>query len=251
MIGRHGQITTLIISDIHGNLEALEAVLACRGPEQEVVCLGDLVGYGPNPNEVVRLVRDLDPTACLLGNHDLAVLGAVPLELFNSDAARAARWTAGRLKPDLRDWLREHAPTQTLPGTHLAHASPKDPIWEYMEESWQGPENFESFSGPLCFVGHTHVPRVFEQTGTNSYTPVRLLGEGETVQLGDNVRMIVNPGSVGQPRDGDWRAAYGVWNPEAGTFTAHRTEYAVETTQQKILDAGLPRFLAQRLTLGR
>lgn len=241
----------LVLSDIHANLEALEAVLSDAGEVDAILCLGDLVGYGPNPNEVSERVRNLAPAACLSGNHDLAALGRISLKVFNRDAATAARWSSEHLRPDMREWLMSLESSHAVDGAYLAHASPRDPVWEYMEHPGQGPSNFAAFAGPVCFVGHTHVPRAFEQSPGKQFTPTHVLAAGERLNLGGEVRMIVNPGGVGQPRDGDWRASYALWHRDDHTFEVRRVEYPVEQTQQKILDAGLPESLAYRLSLGR
>lgn len=241
----------LVLSDIHGNVDALQAVLSAAGPLDQVVCLGDLVGYGPNPNEVVEQVRGLKPLACLVGNHDLAALGEVPIDLFNTDAAGAARWTGERLRDDHAAWLRGLHSSDRIPDAYLAHGSPRDPIWEYMELPGQGPPNFDLYTEHLCFVGHTHVPRLFEQAAGKGFTPVHALGDGDRVRVAGEVRLIINPGSVGQPRDGDWRASYGIWDPHEGWFQLHRIDYPVERVQRKILDAGLPASLGARLRVGR
>lgn len=241
----------LLLSDIHANEVALEAVLAAAGDVAATVCLGDLVGYGPNPNEVIERVRDLAPIACLAGNHDLAALGSVSVDMFNTEAAKAARWTGEQLTPENRAWLEALLPEGRVADAHLAHASPRDPVWEYLELPEQGPPNFESFDGHLCFVGHTHVPRLFEHTNGRRFTPAHALAEDAAIVLRRDVRMILNPGSVGQPRDGDWRAAFAIWNLEMATFELHRVEYEVEETQRRIEHAGLPPVLGYRLTLGR
>jgi predicted phosphodiesterase len=244
-------VPILVLSDIHANLEALEAVMSDAGDVDAVLCLGDLIGYGPNPNEVSERVLSLAPVACLSGNHDLAALGRTSLKVFNRDAATAAQWSGDHLAPDTREWLLTLQSAQAVDGAYLAHASPRDPVWEYMEHPGQGPPNFDAFEGSLCFVGHTHVPRAFEQSPGKLFTPAHGLKAGERLSLGGDVRMIVNPGGVGQPRDGDWRASYGLWDRGHLTFELRRVEYPVEQTQQKILDAGLPESLAYRLSLGR
>jgi len=242
----------LVLSDIHSNLEALEAVLADAPPHDAVLFLGDLIGYGPNPNECVDRVRELPNLTTLVGNHDLAALGRLDLELFNPDARRAAEWTAEHLRADVRDFLNAlEAKLQTSEYV-LAHGSPRDPVWEYMVAAHQGPPNFREFRAPVCFVGHTHVPRAFEEipNGRKSRVDVTLPDAGDVTRLDTSDRKILNPGGVGQPRNGDPRAAYGVWDSERGTFTFRRVPYPFEETQEKILAAGLPEVLAYRLQLG-
>lgn len=240
----------LVLSDIHANIEALEAVLAAAGGQYgAVLSLGDLVGYGPNPNEVVTRIRELGPQLALVGNHDLAALGQLDLEMFNPYAREAAEWTAWCLASESRSYLSGIEPSAAGENVELFHASPRDPVWEYMEEGWQGRPNFAAFQAPLAFVGHTHVPRVFVLDESGGVT-VGVPGAGETLQLEPGNRYIVNPGGVGQPRDGDPRAAYGIWDSEAATFNFERVPYDVPVTQGKIREAGLPEILAARLPLG-
>ena len=242
----------LVLTDIHANLEALEAVLADSGEFDAVLCLGDLVGYGPNPNECVDRVRELPGLVCLAGNHDWAALGRLDLGSFNSEARKAAEWTAEQLRDDVRSYLEELSPKLETEDFALAHGSPRDPIWEYLVVEQQGPPNFEEFSGPFCFVGHTHVPRTFLETknGDAVGTEIELPEAGDELDLADGERRIVNPGGVGQPRNGDPRAAYGIWDSDTGIFTFRRVPYDVPATQKKIRDAGLPGVLATRLRLG-
>ena len=242
----------LVLTDIHANLEALEAVLTDAGEYDAVLCLGDLVGYGPNPNECVDRVRELPGLVCLAGNHDWAALGKIDLASFNSEARKAAEWTSERLRDDVRSYLNELLPKLETEEYALAHGSPRDPIWEYLVVEQQGPPNFEEFNGPFCFVGHTHVPRTFVETknGDSVQVEVEMPEAGDELNLGDGERRIVNPGGVGQPRNGDPRAAYGIWDTDTGVFTFRRVPYDVPTTQKKIQEAGLPGVLATRLRLG-
>lgn len=241
----------LVLTDIHANLEALEAVLADAPHYDAVLCLGDLVGYGPNPNECVACVLDLNGLVCLVGNHDLAALGELDLAGFNSIARSAARWTDSALAPAVRTFLAGLAPRLDRPEYVLAHGSPREPIWEYLENAAQGPENFDAFDGALCLVGHTHVPRVFTRDiGGNGPPTVRGVLHGDRLQLSKSHRYIVNPGGVGQPRDGNPRAAYALWDAVAGEIAFRRVSYDIPRTQAKILAAGLPKFLAERLRQG-
>lgn len=239
----------LVISDIHANLEALEAVLeAASGDYGAVLSLGDQVGYGPNPNEVVERVQALHPEHSLLGNHDIAALGELDLELFNPFAREAAEWTASQLRPEIRAHLESLEPRSSASAFELFHASPRDPVWEYMEAPWQGPPNFEIMVSDLGMVGHTHVPRIFRDV----HGQVRVVepDAGEVLALAPGQRLIVNPGGVGQPRDGNPRAAYAIYDSDAQTIEFHRVPYPVDITQQKIRAAGLPRILADRLAVG-
>lgn len=237
----------LILSDIHANLEALEAVLVDAGPVDNVIFLGDLVGYGPNPNEVVELVRALPDLTALVGNHDLAALGEVDIELFNPVAARAARWTTEQLSAENAQYLASLPPRGVSHDFYLAHASPRDPVWEYLEDGRQGPPNFRLFPNAAALVGHTHVPRIFDEIEAEAPSRVYGARHGDTIRL-QGPRRILNPGGVGQPRDGDPRAAYALL--EDDRFTFRRVPYPIEETQRKIEDAGLPHELAARLAYG-
>lgn len=243
----------LVISDVHANLEALEAVVAdAAGDYEATLFLGDLVGYGPNPVECVQRVRELPHLTSLVGNHDWAALGKMDLATFNSDARRAAEWTQRQLTSEAVEFLRG-LPAKIL-GTEfaVAHGSPRDPIWEYLMTDMQARSNFVEFEAPFCFVGHTHVPRTFVEldNGGHGRVHAEMPDDGDVIDLGDGRRRIVNPGGVGQPRNGDPRAAYGIWDREQGTFCFRRVPYPVATTQEKIRAAHLPASLAARLRLG-
>lgn len=241
----------LVLADIHANLEALEAVLDDAPEYDAVLCLGDLVGYGPNPNECVNLVRELPKLTSLVGNHDWAALGKIDASYFNSFARQAVEWTDEHLDPDVRAFLEDLEPKLLNTEFALAHGSPRDPIWEYLEDETQGPENFRQFESPFCLVGHTHVPRVFVETRNgSSRIDVVMPQADEMLEVGRGERHIINPGGIGQPRNGDPRAAYGLLDTDAGTFTFRRVPYDIPATQEKIRDAGLPPALASRLRLG-
>lgn len=242
---------TLIVSDIHGNLEALQAVLSDAGDFEAAVCLGDIVGYGAQPNECIAAVRALPNLVCLAGNHDLGATGRIDAALFSSGAGRALAWTRHALRPDNTDFLNQLQPSTDLPAIALAHASRRDPVWEYLETTQQAAANFGLFDQEVCLVGHTHVPRAFELRGIRAASNrVSERVEYEQLDLFDGTRRIVNPGSVGQPRDGDPRAAYAVFDTQSGAYTARRVTYDVKGAQEHILAAGLPSSLASRLALG-
>jgi diadenosine tetraphosphatase ApaH/serine/threonine PP2A family protein phosphatase len=242
-------VRLLVLSDVHANLEALDAVLASAPSCDAVLCLGDLVGYGPNPNEVVERVRSLPNLTTLVGNHDLAALGHTDANAFNTMARDAALWTGKMLRPETRAFLSALQPAVGGDGYYLAHASPRDPVWEYLETQAQARENFPLFREPVCLVGHTHVPRILEE-GRGGHGLVPPVPGGTRVSLCGQERLIINPGAVGQPRDGDPRAAYGVWETDGNGFIFIRVPYALEETQRKILSAGLPAPLAFRLAEG-
>jgi diadenosine tetraphosphatase ApaH/serine/threonine PP2A family protein phosphatase len=241
-------LRTAVISDIHGNLHALEAVLAdvdAAAPDV-VWCLGDLVGYGPRPNDCVRITRER-AALCLVGNHDLGVVGRIDLGDFSPDAAAAARWTASVLEPDLRGFLESLAPSAEAEHAQLFHASARDPVWEYVLSEDAARASLELTDAPVVLVGHSHVPLALVlQDGD---VVGGLAPGGAEVDLGTG-RWLLNPGSVGQPRDGDPRAAWLLLDFEAGRAEWRRVEYAVEATQAEIREAGLPEPLAGRLASG-
>ncbi len=240
----------LIISDIHSNLEALRAVLTDaerRGGFDQVWSLGDLVGYGPDPVACVDLLREHDGVA-VAGNHDLAAVGKLGTEAFNDYAAAAVHWTSERLGDEQRVYLRELPLRAEVDSFTLVHGSPRDPVWEYVVTPWSAAENFRHFDTARCLVGHSHLPFVCRQRdGGAVFEPFPL---DEPVDLGAG-RVIVNPGGLGQPRDGDPRTTYAIYDSAAGAAYHHRVEYDIPTTQRKIVEADLPLFLAARLASGR
>ncbi|GAB4522868.1 MAG: metallophosphoesterase family protein [Anaerolineales bacterium] len=240
----------LVLSDIHANLIALEAVLRDAGSFDATWFLGDLVGYGPSPNECVALLRELPDLTCLLGNHDSAALGMIDTDAFNPEAQRSVLWTRKHLNADNRRFLESCAPTASIHDVRLAHGSPRSPIWEYLLDTNTAAESFAYFTESLCFVGHTHVPVIFEAPqGDQIFTAGLLIPEpNTTLQL--QPRMIVNPGSVGQPRDRDPRAAYALFDPQALTWDYRRVPYDVAAVQQHMKVLNLPARHAQRLASG-
>ena len=235
-----------VVSDIHSNLVALDAALADMGPVDELWCLGDLVGYGPWPNECIEALRARGVKA-IAGNHDLAAIGAVPSDEFSGDAASAATWTANELRPDNRAYLASLAPMTEIDGVTLAHASPREPVWEYVLSAAAAAAGFKAFSTPLCLVGHTHVPSVFvrQKDGVApSYMPA------DTLFVVGSDRCIANPGSVGQPRDRDPRSAYLVYDTIGRELRWRRVAYDVAAVQARMRKVGLPRFLSDRLEVG-
>jgi diadenosine tetraphosphatase ApaH/serine/threonine PP2A family protein phosphatase len=240
----------VLVSDIHSNAVALGAVLAALPPYDELWCLGDTIGYGPEPNICLEQMQTLAKYA-LTGNHDLACLGLVSLADFNALARTANQWNNAQLEPGPRAYLEALPEKLPLPpAATLAHASPRDPIWEYILDPETAEANLKHFDTPICFVGHTHVPTVFAHNASGKRA-FRRGAPGEVLQLEEGSRYIVNPGSVGQPRDGDPRAAYALWDTAAGTIRFNRVEYDIAATQAKIRAAGLPQPLADRLAFGR
>lgn len=246
----------LVVSDIHSNLVALEAVLHEAGSFDALWCLGDTIGYGPRPNECVALMRQHADVA-ISGNHDLACLGKIDLRDFNPDARKANLWNGAQLLPEHRAWLENLPPKQPIDTRFtLAHGSPREPIWEYLLSSEQAAANFEYFTQEVCFIGHSHVQLGFRQPyGIDrverflpdmSSTPPRY----NVVELTGTCRYFINPGSVGQPRDQDPRAAYAILDTGAGTITFGRVEYEIARTQREMVEAGLPGPLVRRLEFG-
>jgi diadenosine tetraphosphatase ApaH/serine/threonine PP2A family protein phosphatase len=238
----------LIISDVHANLTALEAVLEHGNNREAVWCLGDLIGYGPDPNECVERIANLTNSLSLIGNHDQAVLGEIPLSRFNSDAGAVVAWTQGILSEKNQAYLNTLPSKVTLEGYTLAHGSPNQPVWEYILDPNTADRNFEAFSTDYCFVGHSHLPIIFQRPYPDSFAISQPVNWNEPMQL--KPRMILNPGSVGQPRDGDPRASYGMLDTDAETWEMFRVEYDVKKVQERILEAGLPERQALRLMAG-
>jgi diadenosine tetraphosphatase ApaH/serine/threonine PP2A family protein phosphatase len=239
----------LIISDIHANLAALEAVLADTPAFDEIWCLGDLVGYGPKPNECVARLQDF-PHISLAGNHDWAALGKLDLGSFNTDARDANTWTQSVLAPAAREYLSGLPTHAERNGFYLAHASPREPVWEYILDAKLAYANFAYFSTSVCLVGHTHVPLIFELDEERQRCETLSFPFPNPLELGSR-RMIINPGSVGQPRDGDPRASYAILDLENMTWEFRRVAYPVEITQERMRARGLPRRLIERLEMGR
>ncbi len=237
-----------VLSDVHSNLHALRAVLAevDAGEFDELWCLGDIVGYGPRPNECAALVRDR-ATVCLAGNHDLVVLGKIPMSAFADDAGIAALWTQRTLDEAARTFLETLEPLAMRPGAELYHGSPRDPVWDYVLSEDAARHTFAATSERLVLVGHSHVALELSSDG------LRLHGgkadPGMRLDL-SGPRRLLNPGSVGQPRDGDPRAAWLEVDNEAGWATFRRTAYPVELTQGEMREQGLPEILAGRLEHG-
>jgi predicted phosphodiesterase len=236
-----------VLSDIHGNLHALEAVLRSieeDGPDV-VWCLGDLVGYGPRPNECCALVEDR-AGVCLIGNHDLGVLGRLDLDDFSYDAAASARWTAEVLEDGPRRYL-ESLESQSEEGRYgLYHASARDPVWEYVLTPFAALASFATSEADVLLVGHSHVALAFKLADQRLETTIA--PGGTELDLSGEGRWILNPGSVGQPRDGDARAAYLLIEDDRARY--RRVEYPVERTQEEIRAKGLPEPLAIRLAHG-
>lgn len=235
-----------VLSDIHSNLPALEAVLEAIAPFDQLWVLGDIVGYGPHPDAVVERLRDEDALA-VQGNHDAAALGRIPIGTFNDLAREAIEWTAAAMTEANLDWLAE-LPEKRVEGDFtLAHGSPRDPIWEYLFSVPAARINLAAFDTPYCMVGHTHHQLTFRDD--RGQVEALLARDGERLML-DERRCILNPGSVGQPRDGDPRACAMTVETDSGKVEWHRVDYPIEETQAAIRALPLPERLADRLELG-
>lgn len=232
-----------LLSDIHSNLEALDAVLAAIPEVDRILVLGDIVGYGPDPNAVISRLRAIRARA-VMGNHDAAMLAPSLLDWFNPHAAAAARWTQGVLTPESRRYLATLPKYGRLGPHRYVHGSPRKPyLWEYILDDLQALEILVRLGPRFCFFGHTHLPRVFTAEGEEIPEP------SQWITL--PAAALVNPGSVGQPRDGNPDAAFAVIDLDIPAVRFGRVAYDVATTQAKIREAGLPETEAARLALGR
>jgi predicted phosphodiesterase len=240
-----------IISDIHGNLPALEAALAAIDAVgvDEVWCLGDVVGYGAQPDECTRLVAERCPVS-LVGNHDLAVLGAIEVSAFSPAAAAAVKWTQANASSDTLDYLRGLEPADEGREVGLYHASPRDPVWEYVLWTDQAEDCIAAQSGRVSLIGHSHVALHFLAPGNDQEVRGAHAEGGTRVEVADG-RWLINPGSVGQPRDGDPRAAWLELDTDSWAATYHRSEYPIDRAAEAIAEAGLPEHLAARLYVGQ
>ncbi len=244
----------LVISDIHANLDALDAVLAAAADAryERVLVLGDLVGYGAQPNEVIERVRSLEPFAIIRGNHDKVAAGLEESEGFNPIAQEAASWTYATLTPENRAYLAACpiGPILVDPEIEICHGSPADED-VYITSDLAALRALHQSERPVCFYGHTHIPVAFKMTETEFEIIGRPEDSQDDIVLEGGARYLINPGSVGQPRDGDPRAAFAVLDTDSHVVSRYRTGYAVELAQQRILESGLPATLARRLALGR
>ena len=240
----------LLISDIHSNLAALEAVFADAPADLPIWCLGDLVGYGPNPNECIELLRERN-VKCVIGNHDWATIDQTSLEDFNTEAKAAVLWTQAQLKPENLAYLRKLPISLVEREYTLVHGSPRKPVWEYILHPTAASLNFAYFNTTYCLVGHTHIPVIFrlDQADGKAQCQVEQLVEPGMYFLGDQ-RAIINPGSVGQPRDGDARASYAILDTETNTLDYRRISYDLIKTQTLMHQANLPGRLIARLSYG-
>jgi diadenosine tetraphosphatase ApaH/serine/threonine PP2A family protein phosphatase len=238
-----------VVSDIHSNLHALDAVLAAIDEDapDELWCLGDLVGYGPRPNECCATIAER-ADVCLVGNHDLAVRGTIDLSEFGGEAGVAARWTREVLDSEAQELLDRLEPQGIAHDVALYHGSARDPIWEYVLSDQVAFVTMALANVPLVLVGHSHVALQIVLSGGEDLSG-GVAPAGTELEL-DGVQAVLNPGSVGQPRDSDPRAAYLLLDLEAQRASFRRVEYDVERTQKEMREAGLPELLAARLEVG-
>jgi diadenosine tetraphosphatase ApaH/serine/threonine PP2A family protein phosphatase len=239
----------LIISDVHANLVAMEAVLQAAGPVDAIWNLGDIVGYGPRPRECIDRLLSLGPAASLTGNHDWAAIGRLSLDEFNPVAKFATWWTTACLSPEHMQYL-ESLPNRIIEDDWmLVHGSPRHPVWEYVYTATVARQNFALFDSPVCFLGHTHIQLYVSEGMANRGRSPLQPADGEVLHL-EGDRYIINPGSVGQPRDNNPTSAFALFDPDARTVTFRRVPYDIASTQAQMMEAGLPQPLITRLALG-
>lgn len=239
----------LVISDVHANQVAMEAVFTDAGKVDETWCLGDVVGYGPKPNECIELIANRPNLTCIMGNHDYASVSDMTLETFNSDARKALIWQRETLNQASRDFLLPLSTTPVVRGeVTLAHGSPRDSIWEYIMNTLVARLNLEYFGTPWCMIGHSHFQAAFQYHARDDDMFIEVPKPDKKFKLVE--RAILNPGSVGQPRDRDARAAYAIFRPKEKTWEPRRVLYNIAKVQAQILDAGLPSRHAERLAGG-
>jgi diadenosine tetraphosphatase ApaH/serine/threonine PP2A family protein phosphatase len=239
-------VRVAVLSDIHANPVALDAVLGAVGSVDAVWQLGDVVGYGPDPDGVVDRLTTIGALG-VAGNHDLAALGGPEIDWFNPDAKAAMEWTRGRIDDRTKAWLAALPTTLAAGGMTLVHGSPRDPVWEYVTSTPVARASFAVLETPIALHGHTHLPMAWADR--DGLIEAIAPGPGSSFRL-DGTPVLLNPGSVGQPRDGDPTASWLEIDTEAGLATWHRIAYDIETVRSAMLDVGLPRRLADRLRVG-
>jgi len=239
-----------IFADIHSNLEALETVLKYYEKEKvdKYFCCGDIVGYGPNPNECIEKIRLLG-SIVIAGNHDLATVGLKDISWFNEYAQAAILWTKEKLTPENAEYLKSLPQTYQDENLTLVHGTPRNPIDEYLVNLRQARENIKFFSTEVCFIGHTHTPFFYQMNAQGEELYGNFLQKNPVI-LAPRTKTIINLGSVGQPRDGDPRAACAIYDAEKREIYLTRFEYNISDVQQKMLEANLPSYLIHRLSYG-
>jgi predicted phosphodiesterase len=239
-----------VISDIHANLEACEAVLADLAGVDIYLCVGDTVGYGPDPAACLERVRRLPGLVAVAGNHDLAAAGQYDLSWFNAQARAAIEWTSRQLTAEQKEYLSASPLTAQVEQAILVHGSLPDHM-EYLTTVEDAATCFDAMPGALCLVGHTHVAEVYQRGDSSQFCEHAPLPTGGEIALEPGLRHIVNPGAVGQPRDGNSQASYAVWDTEAGSIEVRRVAYDIASVQKKMRQCGLPSYLVNRLSRGR
>jgi predicted phosphodiesterase len=239
-----------IIADIHSNLAAFKAVLndiETLEKVDKIWCLGDIVGYGPDPHECIELLRETD-NICVAGNHDRAVIGKLDITSFNPNAAEAVKWTTEKLSIGDITYLKNLPESVQEDDFTLVHGSPREPIMEYILSMSVARQNFDCFRTKYCLVGHTHVPQAYSLDKDDNCTATRFL---PTIKLiTGETRLIINPGAVGQPRDGHPEASYAIYDSRTRVVQLRRVPYDIRQTQDRIMESGLPPRLASRLETG-
>jgi len=240
----------LIFSDVHANLTALDAVLKDAGVVDKIWCLGDMVGYGPDPNECIQRVQSLPNFLCLLGNHDVAALGQIDTATFNTEARQAIHWTQDALSPENLDYLAKLPTTLEVDDQiTLTHGSPRNPIWEYVINERIATQNFAFFETHYCFVGHSHLPAIYHLRDGHAFAHLIAPIFDQPITLTPHA--IINPGSVGQPRDRNPDACYLILDLEYAIIEYRRAAYDIAAVQQRMAAVGLPERHIERLKSGR
>ncbi|MBW8010270.1 MAG: metallophosphoesterase family protein [Chloroflexi bacterium] len=238
----------LVISDVHANFVALETVLDHAGKVDAVWCLGDVVGYGPSPNECIALLKELPDLVCLIGNHDAAAINILDSKSFNPEARISIEWLKKQLTKESISFLKERPHTESIEQVTLAHGSPRQPVLEYLLDTRSATENFEYFDTDFCFVGHTHLPVIFYISDDDYLARLTIPQANQVVEF--KPRAIINPGSVGQPRDRDPRCAYAIFDSQKNAWEYRRIDYDIPKVQQRMKTAGLPERHILRLEEG-
>jgi len=240
-----------IISDIHSNAEALDRVLGYISKINKFICLGDIVGYGADPNYCINKVRKLKSIDCLAGNHDFGAIGRINIDYFNYEAKQAILWTTKNLNNSSQEYL-SSLPEEIILGDEIlaVHGSPLNPVWEYVLDSETASIIFKKYHYRIFLVGHTHLAGYFSFDEDNEKIEYTDLKNGGSIEIKKDKRYIINCGSVGQPRDGNPQASYGIYDLDRQRLIINRISYPVYITQKKILNAGLPKILAERLDYG-
>lgn len=240
-----------ILSDIHGNFEALNVVLDYLGGEsvEGYICCGDIVGYGPNPNECVEIVRDIENLHIVVGNHDWASLGLEDITTFRESARDAIKWTIEQLTDENKDYLKELPYCEERENFIVVHGSPRDPLDEYLLSEDTFKKNLKYFKKPLCFIGHSHIPLYFYISDEGCIGGDHI-NDGDQIYLNPLYRYVINCGSVGQPRDNNPLASFGIYDSQRNILTLKRLSYNIERIQQKMRAVHLPESLIDRLGMG-